>query len=73
MGTQSPQVLCVAAWVWFSLTTEFVEPEVLHRCSRINAAQPHENESRIPPGEPSIRHRKVHIHWALYSQMVRKF
>ena len=25
LGTQGPQMLCVAAWVWFCLTTEFVE------------------------------------------------
>jgi len=24
LGTQRPQMLCVAAWVWFSLSTEFV-------------------------------------------------
>jgi len=24
LGTQRPQMLCVAAWVWFCLTTEFV-------------------------------------------------
>ena len=24
LGTQRPQMLCVAAWVWFCLSTEFV-------------------------------------------------
>jgi len=26
LGTQRPQMLCVAAWVWFCLSTEFIEP-----------------------------------------------
>ena len=25
LGTQRPQMLCVAAWVWFCLATEFVD------------------------------------------------
>ena len=25
LGTQRPQMLCVAAWVWFCLSTEFVK------------------------------------------------
>jgi len=25
LGTQRPQILCVVAWVWFCLTTEFVD------------------------------------------------
>ena len=25
LGTQKPQMMCVAAWVWFSLSAEFVD------------------------------------------------
>jgi len=37
------------------------QPYMLNRYSRIPGTQPHEYESRIPPGEPCIRREHVHI------------
>jgi len=34
LGTQRPQMLCVAAWVWFCLSTEFVDVSTARRARR---------------------------------------
>jgi len=37
LGTQRPQMLCVAAWVWFCLSREFVEIGFIRRMIYIAA------------------------------------
>jgi len=35
LGTKRPQILCVAAWVWFCLSTEFVAAQRSHSPSQV--------------------------------------
>jgi len=48
LGTQRPQMVWLTAWVWCSLTTEFVEGALLGE--RVN---PHREQHTIPQGQTS--------------------
>jgi len=63
LGTQRPQMLCVAAWVWFCLSTEFVDSQV----NTHTHAHTHTHTHTHPPTHAHAHtraraHTHTHIH-----------